>query len=80
MVHLSGAPLSGSPELRATPGISIIPAALAEDKPAQPCSVSVLHSPDFNWEKPDLGLLGMPGSTPGCSGVQSHDGSTSEQA
>lgn len=62
MVHLLRASLSRSPELRATPGILIIPASLAEDKPAQPCSVSVLCSWDFNWEKPGLGLVGMPGS------------------
>lgn len=80
MVHLLRASLSGSPELRATPGISIIPAVLAEDKPAQPCSVSVLHSPDFNWEKPGLGLSGMSGSTPGCSAVWRRDGSIPEQA
>lgn len=59
------------------PGISIIPAVLAEDESAQACSVSVIHSLDFNWEKAGLGL---PGNTPGCSGVQHHDGSSSEQA
>lgn len=80
MVHLLRAALSRSPELRATPGISIIPAVLAEDKAAQPCSVSVLHSLDFNWEKAGLGLLGMSGSTPGCSGAQHRDSSIPEQA